>query len=341
MDRGERRHNSSQLALDSIHEGRVVRIEDYGAFVQIGDRRGLVHISQLASMRVEKVTDVVELNENVWVKVIDIEMAEGGRDKLRLTMKNVPQDGTAIEAQETERHAQGLSKGIEQNLNSTIGMAVARDPMAKGLILKISGEPARVINGYALLDEEEEEERATPNVLAGEPKDNFKASTTTVKPMGRGRGATLPAWMVAGQTKTESCDNMKRSDRSRSADKKKKKGKSKKEKSRESSKHSKSIRKKRRRLESSESDESSYRSGRKRRSSNLEDRRRHSYSSDSSVDSDRGGSARHRHHSRQRNLQDDSYDRKRVSPPFGSVEEARRFVDEMEDRKGKGNAKAK
>lgn len=327
---------NSQLPVDSIHQGRVVRIEDYGAFVQIKDRRGLVHISQLASVRVEKVTDVVELNESVWVKVVDIETTDG-RDKIRLTMKNVPQDGTAVEAQEAERHAQGLSKGIEQNLNSTIGMAVARDPMAQGLILKQSGEPARVINGYALLEEEEEEDRGISNVLTEEPKDNFKTKDVSVKPMGRGRGATLPAWMVAGGTKGT---NIKSSDdvyRSKKEEKKKKK--SKKDKSRESSKHSKSSKKRRRRSESPESDESR-RKDSKRRGSERESRRRYSTSSDSSVGSERA-SCRRRHRSRRRSPSDDSFDQKRGPSTFSTVEEARRFVKEMEKRKNHANTGSK
>jgi predicted RNA-binding protein with RPS1 domain len=340
MDRQTRRTANTQLSLDSMHEGRVVRIEDYGAFVQIGDRRGLVHISQLASMRVEKVTDVLDINDNVWVKVIDVEVAEGGRDKLRLTMKNVPQDGTAIEAQESERRAQGLSKGIEQNLNSTIGMAVARDPMAKGLILKQSGAPARIINGYALLDEEAEDDLTPSNVLAGEPKENFKEKVTEVKPIGRGRGATLPAWMVAGQAKRESDSNKNQFDRSKKSDKKKKR---KKENSRDSKKHSKSSRKKRRRSESSDSIESYRRDrDRTRGSSDHDGRRRYSSRSDSSADNSHRVSDRHHNRSRQRRRHDDtgSYDRERASEPFASIKDARRYVEQMEERKSRGNSGA-
>ncbi len=306
--------------------------------VQIGDRRGLVHISQLASMRVEKATDVVELNDHVWVKVIDVEVAEGGRDKLRLTMKNVPQDGTAVEAQESERRAHGLSKGIEQNLNSTIGIAVARDPMAKGLILKQSGAPARIINGYALLDDEEEEDLTPSNVLAGEPKDNFKDKVTEVKPIGRGRGATLPAWMVASQAKKESDGHKNQSDRSKKSDKKKKR---KKEKSRESKKQSKTSRKKRQRSESTDSSDSYRKDGDRRRgSSKRNDRRRYSSSSDSSADDAQSGSDRHRHHSSQKRRHDDTYGRERKSQPFGSVDDARRFVEQMEERKSLGKSGA-
>ncbi|MFQ5958320.1 MAG: polyribonucleotide nucleotidyltransferase [Alphaproteobacteria bacterium] len=71
-----------------IYEGKVVKIVDFGAFVNfIGNRDGLVHISALATHRVKTVGDVVKEGDMVKVKVLGID----DRGKVRLSMKDVDQ----------------------------------------------------------------------------------------------------------------------------------------------------------------------------------------------------------------------------------------------------------
>ncbi len=83
----------SDIALDpeigAIYEGKVVKITDFGAFVNIKQGTdGLVHISELANHRVKKVTDVLNEGETVKVKVLDIT-----RDgKIKLSYKAVQED---------------------------------------------------------------------------------------------------------------------------------------------------------------------------------------------------------------------------------------------------------
>lgn len=70
--------------VGGLYLGKVVRIEAYGAFVQLAPGvDGLLHISQLSNSRVKNVTDVVKLGEDVLVKVIDID-AQG---KIKLSRK--------------------------------------------------------------------------------------------------------------------------------------------------------------------------------------------------------------------------------------------------------------
>ena len=65
-----------------IYEGKVVRIMDFGAFVELlPGKDGLIHISKLAKGRVEKVTDVVKEGDTVKVEVIEID--DKGRINLR------------------------------------------------------------------------------------------------------------------------------------------------------------------------------------------------------------------------------------------------------------------
>ena len=57
-----------------IYEGEVVRIMNFGAFVQLDPNKdGLIHISKLSKERVEKVEDVVNIGDKVKVKVLEID----------------------------------------------------------------------------------------------------------------------------------------------------------------------------------------------------------------------------------------------------------------------------
>ena len=72
-----------------IYEGTVVKVMDFGAFVNfLGKRDGLVHISAMAPERIEKVTDICEEGDTVKVKVMGLD----DRGKVRLSMKVVNQD---------------------------------------------------------------------------------------------------------------------------------------------------------------------------------------------------------------------------------------------------------
>ena len=72
-----------------IYTGKVVKIMDFGAFVNfMGPRDGLVHISELANYRVDKVTDIVKEGQAVKVKLIGID----DRGKVKLSMKIVDQE---------------------------------------------------------------------------------------------------------------------------------------------------------------------------------------------------------------------------------------------------------
>jgi len=81
-----------------IYSGKVVKIMDFGAFVNfLGTRDGLVHISELAPRRVKTVDEVVKEGDQVKVKVIGVD----DRGKVKLSMKRVDQEtGEDLEAKE-------------------------------------------------------------------------------------------------------------------------------------------------------------------------------------------------------------------------------------------------
>ncbi len=85
--------------VGNIYTGKVVRIADFGAFVEIlPGVDGLVHISQLASERVNKVEDVVGMGEEITVMVTDIDP----QGKIRLSRQAVLEGWTAEEAREKD-----------------------------------------------------------------------------------------------------------------------------------------------------------------------------------------------------------------------------------------------
>jgi len=74
---------TKEVAVGEIYQGKVKRILEFGAFAEIlPGKEGMIHISQLANERVNKVTDVVKLGDVVMVKVISID--EQGRINLSL-----------------------------------------------------------------------------------------------------------------------------------------------------------------------------------------------------------------------------------------------------------------
>lgn len=75
--------------VGQIYKGKVVKIVDFGAFVNFfGAKDGLVHISQLSKERAEKTSDVVSEGQDVWVKLVGLDE----RGKVRLSMKVVDQE---------------------------------------------------------------------------------------------------------------------------------------------------------------------------------------------------------------------------------------------------------
>lgn len=86
--------------MHKIYNGKVVKIVDFGAFVNfMGTRDGLVHISELADYRVGKTTDVVSEGQEVKVMVTGFDE----RGKIKLSMKRVDQEtGEAIAAKPRE-----------------------------------------------------------------------------------------------------------------------------------------------------------------------------------------------------------------------------------------------
>jgi polyribonucleotide nucleotidyltransferase len=106
---------ASDPEVGHIYDGTVVKVMDFGAFVNFfGAKDGLVHISQLAQRRVQNVKDVVKEGDKVKVKLLGFDE----RGKTRLSMKVV--DQTTGEDLEAKQKAEG---GDQQRQHEAVGGA--------------------------------------------------------------------------------------------------------------------------------------------------------------------------------------------------------------------------
>ena len=84
----EKRNNKAalrDLAAGQVLTGKVKSITPYGAFIDINvNRDGLVHISELSDTRVEKVEDVVQVGQEVTVRILEI---DNSKNRISLTMR--------------------------------------------------------------------------------------------------------------------------------------------------------------------------------------------------------------------------------------------------------------
>ena len=95
----------SEPELGEIHDGKVVKVVGFGAFVNFfGAKDGLVHVSELVQKRVNKVSDAVNEGDTVKVKRLGFD----NRGKVRLSMKQADQvTGADLSKKQAEEAAAG------------------------------------------------------------------------------------------------------------------------------------------------------------------------------------------------------------------------------------------
>jgi polyribonucleotide nucleotidyltransferase len=101
----------SEPEVGEIYDGKVVKVVDFGAFVNFfGAKDGLVHVSELAPRRVAKVSDVVNEGDAVKVKLLGFD----NRGKVRLSMKQVDQETGEDLSKKQAEEAAAEGEGGEQ-----------------------------------------------------------------------------------------------------------------------------------------------------------------------------------------------------------------------------------
>ncbi|MGV7962658.1 polyribonucleotide nucleotidyltransferase [Photorhabdus tasmaniensis] len=94
---------TAEIEVGRIYAGKVTRIVDFGAFVAIGGgKEGLVHISQIADKRVEKVADYLQVGQEASVKVLEIDR----QGRVRLSIKEATAGTVVEEAQPAPQSAE-------------------------------------------------------------------------------------------------------------------------------------------------------------------------------------------------------------------------------------------
>jgi ribosomal protein S1 len=120
--------NRGQIKTGAVLTGKVVTVKDFGAFVELGGVQGLVHISELARRRVERTEDVVQVGDDVEVKVLKVD--KGGR-RISLSMKALEPDPwrDAPKKYPVGSTAQGRVEKVER-----FGAFVQLEPGLSGLL---------------------------------------------------------------------------------------------------------------------------------------------------------------------------------------------------------------
>lgn len=118
----------SQLAAGDVLDGKVARLTNFGAFIDLGGVDGLVHVSEISYERVGKPSDVLKVGEDVKVKVLAVDPE---KDRISLSIKQtVPQPWDDIE----EKVAEGdVLDGKVKRLTS-FGAFVEVFPGVEGLV---------------------------------------------------------------------------------------------------------------------------------------------------------------------------------------------------------------
>lgn len=123
-----RKESMAKLEVNSVVEGKVTRIREFGAFVDIGGVEGLVHISKLSWSRIEKPTEVVNEGDSIKVKIEKINPESG---KIALSLRDTvthPWEGI-----EDKYPANSTVKGTVTRL-AAFGAFVRLEPGVEGLV---------------------------------------------------------------------------------------------------------------------------------------------------------------------------------------------------------------
>lgn len=92
---------TEDVEVGDVYDGKVVRIMNFGAFVDLGGgKEGMVHISKLSNKRVEKVEDVVKIGDEIEVEVIKID--ERGRIDLKRIVPKEEKEANEAEAKKSK-----------------------------------------------------------------------------------------------------------------------------------------------------------------------------------------------------------------------------------------------
>ena len=105
--------------VGSIVKGEVTGIEPYGIFVKVDDITGLIHISEIANNYISNITKYVQIGENIFAKVIDVDV-ENNRLKLSIKGLNYKEFYKNRKVKESVRGFSPLQENLEFWIDETL-----------------------------------------------------------------------------------------------------------------------------------------------------------------------------------------------------------------------------
>ena len=100
-----------ELRVDSVVEGRVVRLVDFGAFVDIGARAdGLLHVSQLPRGYVDNPSEILEVGEEIQVRILGVDPR---KRRISLSMRELEDDAPSRPAPEPVENRSHIPTAFE------------------------------------------------------------------------------------------------------------------------------------------------------------------------------------------------------------------------------------
>ena len=105
--------------LGSIVKGEVTGIEPYGIFVKVDDYTGLIHISEIANNYVSNITKYVNIGENIYMKIIDVDN-ENNRLSLSIKGLNYKEFYKNRKVKESVRGFSPLQENLEKWMDETL-----------------------------------------------------------------------------------------------------------------------------------------------------------------------------------------------------------------------------
>ncbi len=188
-----------KIVPGAVLSGTVSSLTDFGAFVDLGGIQGLVHVSELSHSRVVKAADLLQMGQNVTVKVLKVD-EKSGKGKISLSMKALEGDPwTAVAGQLRERQ---LVKGrIVRAMD--FGVFVELLPGVDGL-LHLSEVP-RNLQGQ-VKEAAEKQEEVTVLILGIDQEK--KRISLALAPEGSEPGGQLESTVTVGSVLTGTVDRV-------------------------------------------------------------------------------------------------------------------------------------
>jgi small subunit ribosomal protein S1 len=142
------------LELGNVHDGVVTRLAPFGAFVDIGGIEGLVHISQISHQRIPDPSSVLQVGQQVKVKVLEIQnLGQGRKERISLSIKALSEDPWPATARQLQ-----IGSDVTGRVTRLVdfGAFIELQPGVEGLVHISELAPHRIYHPQEVVEVDEE-----------------------------------------------------------------------------------------------------------------------------------------------------------------------------------------